>query len=186
VLELGCGTGRITRVLLDLGLEVTAVDNSADMLSAVPGPAATVRADIEALRLAERFDTVLLASCLINHPSAETRRGLLQTARFHMKPDGQLLMEHHDPEWLSNVQPGPVGRNTAVALSVVTVTRFGDATEMTLRYDLGGESWLHSFNVVVLNEPAIQRLLAENGLCPAARPDPSGRWVRAVMSSPGA
>jgi len=39
VLELGCGTGRLTRFLLDLGLRVTAVDNSPEMLLAVPSPA---------------------------------------------------------------------------------------------------------------------------------------------------
>ncbi|HUG20964.1 class I SAM-dependent methyltransferase [Piscinibacter sp.] len=68
-LELGCGTGRITRVLLELDLKVTAVDNSAEMLAWVPNPAVAVHANIEELRLEARFDTVLLASCLVNHPS---------------------------------------------------------------------------------------------------------------------
>jgi len=39
VLELGAGAGRLTRKLLEWGLNVTAVDNSADMLVYVPGDA---------------------------------------------------------------------------------------------------------------------------------------------------
>jgi len=58
VLELGCGTGRITRQLVRLGYRVTAVDESAEMLAHVRD-AETVRAEIEGLRLGRRFDAAL-------------------------------------------------------------------------------------------------------------------------------
>src|SRR5437879_2327630 len=47
VLELGAGAGRLTRKLLEWGLNVTAVDNSADMRVYVPGDANRVVSDIE-------------------------------------------------------------------------------------------------------------------------------------------
>ena len=58
LLELGCGTGRITRQLVRLDYRVTAVDESAEMLALVRG-AETVQARIETLELGRRFDAVL-------------------------------------------------------------------------------------------------------------------------------
>ena len=50
ILELGCGPGRITRFLIALGHEVTAVDDSPAMLEHVTG-ARTVSADLYTLEL---------------------------------------------------------------------------------------------------------------------------------------
>jgi SAM-dependent methyltransferase len=50
ILELGCGTGRITHPLAELGHEVVAVDESPEMLAHVHG-AQTVCARIEDLAL---------------------------------------------------------------------------------------------------------------------------------------
>ena len=50
VLELGCGAGRVTSALVAQGYEVTAVDESADMLAHVRG-ANAVQARIESLHL---------------------------------------------------------------------------------------------------------------------------------------
>ena len=61
ILELGCGTGRITHPLTGLGHPVVAVDESPEMLAHVRG-AETVCARIEDLDLGRRFDAVLLAS----------------------------------------------------------------------------------------------------------------------------
>jgi 16S rRNA A1518/A1519 N6-dimethyltransferase RsmA/KsgA/DIM1 with predicted DNA glycosylase/AP lyase activity len=69
ILELGCGTGRMTRRLLELGHSVTAVDNDSGMLSHVPTEAEKVLGHIETLNLAAQYPVVLLASNLINHLS---------------------------------------------------------------------------------------------------------------------
>jgi SAM-dependent methyltransferase len=61
ILELGCGPGQITGVLVDLGHEVTAVDDSAAMLELVTG-AHTVCADLFIVDLGRRFDAVVAAS----------------------------------------------------------------------------------------------------------------------------
>ncbi len=65
ILELGCGAGRITHELIELGHSVTAVDNSAEMLAYVRG-AETVLADIETLDLGRTFPVVVLASNFLN------------------------------------------------------------------------------------------------------------------------
>ncbi len=65
ILELGCGVGRMTHALLERGFEVTAVDESAEMLERVRG-ARTICGPIERLDLGETFDVVLLASFLVH------------------------------------------------------------------------------------------------------------------------
>ena len=57
ILELGCGTGRITHPLVALGHPVVAVDESPEMLAHVRG-AETVCARIEDLALDRRFNVV--------------------------------------------------------------------------------------------------------------------------------
>ena len=59
ILELGCGTGRILKPLAALGHPVHGADDSPGMLARVAGLPVT-RAAIESLRLAEKFDAVLL------------------------------------------------------------------------------------------------------------------------------
>jgi SAM-dependent methyltransferase len=81
ILELGCGTGRITRQLLRLGYRVTAVDESPQMLARVEG-AETVCSRIEGLDLGRRFEAVLLASNLIT-AKPDQRRRFLETCRRH-------------------------------------------------------------------------------------------------------
>src|SRR5579862_1586326 len=80
VLELGCGTGRITRQLVRLGYRVTAVDESPEMLAHVRD-AEAVEARIEGLDLGRRFDAVLLASNLLSDDGART--AFLETCARH-------------------------------------------------------------------------------------------------------
>jgi SAM-dependent methyltransferase len=93
ILELGCGTGRITRPLAALGHEVVAVDESPEMLAHVRD-GQTVCARIEDLRLGRRFDAVLLASHLINADD-DTRIAFLDACRRHVADDGCVIIQHH-------------------------------------------------------------------------------------------
>ncbi|WP_275293308.1 class I SAM-dependent methyltransferase [Amycolatopsis sp. La24] len=75
VLELGCGTGRVTHPLLALGHPVVAVDESAEMLAHVVG-AETVRARIDELQLDRRFPVVVLGRrCWRRHGGIWLRTG---------------------------------------------------------------------------------------------------------------
>ncbi len=110
ILDLGCGAGRLTHPLLELGHPVTAVDNSADMLAHVHG-ATTVLADIETLDLDRRFAAVLLASHLVNTPDDRLRGRVEALLRSHRAADGFLL--DRLPDVGPAVGPGPeVGGTT--------------------------------------------------------------------------
>ena len=180
VLELGCGTGRLTRHLLDWGASVTAVDNCAEMLSAVPEAASRVLSDIESLDLEQRFDVALLASCLVNHPLPEVRSAFVQSAGRHLRPQGRLLVERHDHTWLRSVQPGRVAMVDDISISLEAVQRSADAIEMTVRYEAAGSAWRHSFVVAPLTEAEVETLLAAAGF-DGFRWATQRRWLRASL-----
>ena len=110
ILELGCGTGRVTHPLVALGHPVVAVDESPEMLAHVRG-AETVCARIQDLDLGRRFGAVLLASHLINADD-ETRSSFLDACRRHVADDGCVIVQQHSPEWFADRerQRGDPGR----------------------------------------------------------------------------
>ena len=183
VVELGCGTGRLSRRLLEWGSRVTAVDNCPEMLAALPDGAAPVLSDIESLKLDEHFDVALLASCMINHPQPAVRERFIDTARRHLRERGHLLLERHDPAWLRRVEPGPIGPVDdagEMAMSVDAVRRTDNVVEMTLRYEIAGNIWLQSFGTVPLDEADIEALLSECRFGSFAWSGKRNRWLSAV------
>jgi SAM-dependent methyltransferase len=158
LLELGCGVGRLTRPLLERGYRVTAVDNSAEMLKHVPGAARRVCSDIEALELGENFDTVLLASSLINSPARAHRSALLASCRRHLRAGGVLVFERHDPEWLNSAATGRVGAIGDVEIHIDRIVRHADHVEMSIRYTCDTGEWSQHFPTEPLSD---EQLAAE-------------------------
>jgi SAM-dependent methyltransferase len=119
ILELGCGTGRVTHELIARGFSVTAVDESAEMLEHVRD-AEKVHARIEELDLVRRFDCVLLASHFVNAPDADV---FLDACARHVDGNGVVLVEAYPPdrEWA-------VGRVTRVGRPRPWVARGRAAT----------------------------------------------------------
>ncbi len=163
VLELGCGVGRITRALVRNGYRVTAVDNSAEMLAHVPPEATTICADIETLSVAETFDTVILASCLVNTPDAALRFAQVTRCRKLLKPGGNLLLERFDPTWLANVKVGPVSRIGNVEMFVDEVCGSGTERQLCFRYREGDEEWRQYFTAAILDDEDIRECLLTAG-----------------------
>ena len=181
VLELGCATGRLTRRLLEWDARVTAVDNSPEMLSAVPERASRVLSDIESLKLDGRFDVALLASNFINHPAPDVRCAFVATARRHLADHGRFLLERYDPAWLRRVEPGPLGPLGDIAMSVEAVSRGADIVHMTLRYQIADSVWHHSSTAAPLDEGEIEALLSSYGFGSFAWSGQRRQWLSAVV-----
>jgi SAM-dependent methyltransferase len=157
VLELGCGTGRITRQLVRLGYRVTAVDESAEMLAHVRD-AETIQARIEGLELGRRFDAVLLASNLVTEEPA-SRRAFLETCRRHAD---LVICEGLPLGW------APEDGETMLG-EVVSRFYVGSVEDGLVRgemeYEAAGETWRHSFAMrVFADEAELEAALAEVGL----------------------
>jgi SAM-dependent methyltransferase len=157
ILELGCGTGRITRQLVRLGYRVTAVDEAPEMLAHVR-EAETVEAQVEGLDLGRRFDAVLLASNLVNAEPPQ-RRAFLETSRRH----ADLVVVQGLPlAW----SPEDGETTLGDVVSRLHVERVEDGVvHGEVEYEADGETWRHAFSMdVFADEDALEAALAEAGL----------------------
>jgi SAM-dependent methyltransferase len=174
ILELGCGTGRITRQLVRLGYRVTAVDESAEMLAHVDA-AETICARIEGLDLRRRFDAVLLASNLITAPAGQ-RRAFLETCRRHAN---LVVIEGLELGWRPEDGETQLGDVT----SRLFVKRFADGVvHGQVEYVADARRWEHSFAMrVFADQNELGAALAEAGLRLDRWLDgEGGRWFVAV------
>jgi SAM-dependent methyltransferase len=180
ILELGCGTGRITRALTALGHPVVAVDQSPDMLAHVTG-AETVCSLIQDLSLGRRFDAVLLASTLINVPDDDARTALLTTCRAHVSDTGRVIVEWYPPAWFESAGDRERTRN-GIILRVHDVTRPApDLLSATVDYGVGdGRWWTQTFTAKQLSEPTLAASLATAGLRLDRYLTPDRYWFSAV------
>ena len=177
VLELGCGTGRITRQLVRLGFQVTAVDESQEMLAHVDG-AEAVCARIEDLELRRRFDAVLLASNLINS-DLETRRAFLETCRRH---SDVVVVEGLPLAWQAQEGESQLGAISS-RLRIDRVS--GPVVHGAVEYVSGSRRWAHEFAMhVFADEEELAAALAEASLRLDRWLDGGqGRWFVAVVDT---
>jgi SAM-dependent methyltransferase len=178
ILELGCGPGRLTRVLVALGHRVTAVDDSAAMLAHVTG-AEAVLADLFDLDLGRCFDVVLAASHLINEGDPAAQAQLLRVCRRHVSGDGVVLVERYPPGWLLDAAPG------ARDVGPVHVTYEPGPIEGATRhaavvYRVGTASWRQEFVARDVDDDDLRRLAGAANLRVAGVLDDDATWVRLV------
>jgi SAM-dependent methyltransferase len=157
ILELGCGTGRMTRQLVERGFGVTAVDESAEMLARVRA-VETVEAQIEGLDLGRRFDAVLLASNLVTTEALQ-RRAFLETCRRHADV---VLVEMPPLGW----QPQEGESRLGDVLMQLRVSRIdGGVVHGEVEYRAGDRRWRHGFAMRVFGDEAeLGAALAESDL----------------------
>jgi SAM-dependent methyltransferase len=100
VLELGCGAGHLTRLLVDGGASVTSLDRSEQMAAAARGraPEATVHvADLEEpLRMVADDSVDVVTASLVLHYLPDWRP-LLTEVRRCLRPGGALILSVHHP-----------------------------------------------------------------------------------------
>ena len=110
-LDFGCGTGRSTRFLRDLGLEVIGVDISQAMLDQAraldpSGEYRLVRDNIVAEFAPSSFDVILAAFTFDNIPTDEAKANALSGLSTLLAPNGSLFLLVSSPaiyvnEWAS-------------------------------------------------------------------------------------
>jgi ubiquinone/menaquinone biosynthesis C-methylase UbiE len=113
VAELGCGTGSLTRYLLEYNLAVWGVDLSQEMLEvasrklALSHPQGEVRLlqqDIRNLELDEEMDSVLSFCDTLNYiPDAEGVQQVFAHVYGALKPGGTFLFDVHTPYKIAEV-----------------------------------------------------------------------------------
>lgn len=177
ILELGSGVGRMTHELVRLGHPVTAVDESAEMLSHVRG-AETVQARIEELDLARRFDCVLLASHFVNAADPAERTRLLEACARHLAHEGRVLIEAYPADW--HPEAGDVSGRDGIEFHFLRADWDGSVVTAELEYRVGDRRWVQGpFTAEVLDEPALTAALASGGLVFDGWLDERHTWLAA-------
>lgn len=166
LLELGCGVGRVTRQLVARGYEVTAVDESPEMLAHVRD-AETVLARIEQLDLGRRFDAVLLLSNLLT-VEPDLRRAFLGACARH----ADVLV----------VESLPLGWSPESSESLRIDRVDGGVVHGEVFYDGGGS---HAFAMRVFGgEDELRAALADAGWSLERWIDRDRGWFRAGRARP--
>jgi ubiquinone/menaquinone biosynthesis C-methylase UbiE len=147
VLELGCGTGRITMAIAQAGCRIVGLDVSGRMLEKAGEKRAhlgretrervqLVQGDMTQFDLGEKFRTVLIPFRPFQH-LLETKEQIncLACVRKHLTPNGRLIMDFfqtdpermHDPMFLEEAQLAeydlPGGRHVALSERVAAFHR---------------------------------------------------------------
>ncbi|MFC7815098.1 class I SAM-dependent methyltransferase [Streptomyces sp. NPDC057367] len=179
ILELGSGVGRMTHPLLERGFDVTAVDESAEMLERVRG-ARAIRSPIEDLDLGERFEAVLLASFLVHAGDREVRRGLLRTCARHVRQDGCVLIQREGPDYHSDLPRERVDPR-GFTVRIVSSEPVGDGVNsVRAEYEFPDAVWTQTFRARPMTDTQFEEALSEAGLRADRVLTDDGTWVRAV------
>lgn len=179
VLDLGCGVGRLARLLVDRRCAVTGVDEAPAMLAHVDPRVERVHARIDGLALGRRFDVVVLASHLVNSADPDLRRSLLQATADHVEADGRVLLEHHHPATLT-AAPRRTGTIGPVEVTFVEHTRHGDELDAEVVYRLGARTWTQRFRTRILDQAGLRDELRHVGLVPTRQLSPT--WLEATAA----
>ncbi|MFJ2702485.1 class I SAM-dependent methyltransferase [Streptomyces sp. NPDC087428] len=180
ILELGCGAGRVTHPLIRRGFDVTAVDESAQMLEKVRG-ARTVQSPIETLELGdERFDVVMLASFLVHTGDHRVRDGLLRTCRRYVRDGGTVLIQREGPDYHTGL-PRERVEPAGYTLRIVSSQPAGDGVRsVRAEYEFDDAQWSQTFLSRPLSKEQFEEYLAAAGLGVDRYLTDDGVWVRAV------
>ena len=164
ILELGCGTGRILRLLAALGHPVTGVDDSPAMLARSPD-LPTACAPIATLRLDRAFDVVLLASTLINADPG-TRREFLATVRHHLRDDGVAVFQQNPPDWFETVPAAEPARDDPGGIRRIIRSARWEPPRLRIEveYQAGGNVWTHAWTSYQISDEELAANLAAAGL----------------------
>ncbi|MFF2045222.1 class I SAM-dependent methyltransferase [Kitasatospora sp. NPDC058170] len=181
ILELGCGVGRVTHPLTERGFQVTAVDESPEMLARVRGTR-TVRSPIEQLDLGERFDVVLLGSFLVHAGDLAVRRGLLDTCRRHVADGGCVLIQREGADYHDNVpRERRIGRDGMSRVVSDTPVEPG-VHAVLIEFEFPDARWTHTFRSRPLDTAQFEQALADAGLAVDAYLTEDRTWVRALAT----
>ena len=179
VLELGCGAGRVTNKLVELGHLVCAVDSSEAMLDFVSTQAERVLADLFALDLRRRFGAVVVGSYLVNQwPPL-----VLATCARHVEADGAVFVQRYAPAWARAAEVGEA-MSGPVLIRFDPVSCVNDRLMATVNYSIGAEQWQQSLDALVLDDDALARHASYAGLKFDGVIDEFDEWARLVVTRP--
>jgi SAM-dependent methyltransferase len=130
VLELGCGTGRITLPLAQIGFDVVGLDNQPEMLhkaeerrlqssSEIRKRLVFIEGDMRTWPAYSDFDLILIPCSSISHVlNLEDQLALWKTCHDNLRPGGRFLVEINMPNMASFADSFGVPPRTPVEIDI--------------------------------------------------------------------
>ncbi|MCB1927478.1 MAG: class I SAM-dependent methyltransferase [Rhodocyclaceae bacterium] len=189
VLELGCGTGRLSLPLARHATEMTGLDNAPAMLDfarrkavAAGSTARFEHADFCRFELQRRFDWVLLPYNALNHVCDATGfDGLFESVGRHLAPDGRFVVDSFQPDPAALARPADRRRLLTYIdpfltqrITLSESSRYDAArrvNHITWHYDLGDRSdWrIHRTTMRILLADELDALFRDHGFVVCAK-----------------
>jgi SAM-dependent methyltransferase len=135
ILELGCGSGRLTRALAARGHRVTGIDISCEMLARASKEDTTnityLCEDMANFSLQKRFGAIIIPYNTLNLLGEPGKvKDCLQHSRNHLQENGLLLLEI----FLANAQPVPTENAKTFQFQIYTTPEGGKIIKETLKH----------------------------------------------------
>lgn len=113
ILELACGTGRITCALAQQGKVITGLDISDSMLDEARKKSARMKLNIEwhhgnmtSFNLSNKFDVVFVGYNSVHHLLTNSElKSFLDCVKSHLKPNGRFLFDIFNPSLAFLIRP---------------------------------------------------------------------------------
>lgn len=185
VLDLGCGTGTLTRILSEMGYEMVSVDRSVDMLVEAQAktddlavPPLLLCQDITALDLYGTVDAAVSCLDVLNYVPTAKLPEVFRRLSLFIEPGGLLLFDIHSPERLRNMD-GQVNVDETEDVYCVWRAAF-DENARRLRYDMdifiraNKGTWLREFeeHIEYAHEPdEVEKMMRDSGFTDIRRTD---------------
>jgi 2-polyprenyl-3-methyl-5-hydroxy-6-metoxy-1,4-benzoquinol methylase len=181
VLDLGAGAGRLSHPLARAGFTVTAVDQSAEMLAHI-GQAERVQGRIETLDLDGRtFDSVVLASYLLNTPDRIQRAAFMSACRRFSKPTGVIVVQVRSDRFLTDLT-GVARERNGIRERILSYARDHSKVTITRQAERCGQQWTQVYTHEYLDEVQLRSEAAAAGLRFSHWLDGNREWFLAQPS----
>jgi SAM-dependent methyltransferase len=190
VLELACGTGRITIPIAEAGYQVTGLDVSPNMLSAARAKAAArglpiewVRADCRSFHLGRRFAFIFFPFNSIAHlHDLDGLEACFECVREHMTSEGRFVVDIFNPK-IDYLIRDPAARRAVADYEdpdghgMVTLTecnvydRASQVNHIKWYYSIGSQqdAYVHDLNMRIFFPQELDALLHYNGFAIEAK-----------------
>ena len=185
ILELGCGTGKLSIPLAEAGFSVTGLDNSPALLEFAASKNENVRwmqGDMRSFELDERFALIMLPSNNLGHlHTLEDFEGCIGSVKRHLRPGGvfvidvfvpnlSLLLRCAEGEYVLDEYDSPEGQGR---VCVTARSRYESTTQIvrtkTTRKVAGQPDRVGSLDLKMYYPKELEALVRCNGLHIAAR-----------------
>jgi SAM-dependent methyltransferase len=185
ILELGCGTGKLSIPLAEAGFPVVGLDNSLALLEFAASKNRDVRwieGDMRSFELDQRFALVMLPSNNLGHlHTPEDFESCIDSVKRHLQPGGvfvidvfvpnlKLLLRDADEEYLLDEYDSPEGHGR---VRVMARSRYQTTSQImkttTIRRVAGQPDVVGSLDLKMYFPRELEALLRCNGLAIAAR-----------------